>query len=81
MTKTEALHWIAEIFEEEAGEINESSMRDDIECWDSIGMLTLMAELDTEFDIQVDEDQLSELQSVGSVVELLRQHNVLVDAR
>jgi acyl carrier protein len=71
MTKEEALGWVASLFEEEVEDISLDTPREEIPAWDSLGTLTLMAGLDEEFDIQLDENQIAELRSVGDVVAIL----------
>ena len=46
LTTQAALHWIAEVFEEKPSVVIPSATADDLQGWDSLGMLTLMAELD-----------------------------------
>ena len=71
MTKEEALDWVANHFEEEVVDISLDTPREDIPAWDSLGTLTLMAGLDEEFSIQLNEDQIADLRNVGDVVALL----------
>ena len=61
VTITEALSWIAELFEEPVENIQPETLRDDIESWDSLGILALMASLDEDFDIILSEDEFLEL--------------------
>ena len=79
MNTQQAIKWIAELFEEEPDQVTEESSRDDLEYWDSMGMLSLMAELDTEFNIVLEEKQLSELSSVRDLLTLMREHKVICD--
>jgi len=79
MNTQQAIKWIAELFEEEPDQVTEESSRDDLEYWDSMGMLSLMAELDTEFNIVLEEEQLSELSSVSDLLTLMREHKVICD--
>lgn len=79
MNTQQAIKWIAELFEEEPDQITEQSTRDDLEYWDSMGMLSLMAELDSEFNIVLEEEQLSELSSVGDLIVLMREHKVICE--
>lgn len=76
MTQEDALTWIAEIFEEPPENVRESSTRDEIAGWDSLGVLTLMASLDERFDIRLTEQELGELQCVGDILALLERHDV-----
>ena len=71
MTTEEAFEWVANLFEESAEELALDTPRENIPAWDSLGTLTLMAGLDEEFDIQLNEDQIAELRTVGDVVAIL----------
>ena len=52
MSQNEALHWVAELFEESAAGIQPDTSRDAMPNWDSLGVLTLMAGLSERFDVQ-----------------------------
>lgn len=77
MTLQEALNWIANIFEAPVEEIHPQTKRDDIEGWDSLGTLTLMAQLDEEFEILLSEDELSELKVVEDILTILKDRGIL----
>lgn len=77
MSKSEALAWIAGIFDQPADAISPETSRDQIETWDSIGTLTLMAELDERFDLTVDEEVLAGLDSIGSLLKMLEDHGLV----
>ena len=73
----EALAWIAELFEENPDNIKADTLREKIEAWDSLGMLTLMSRLDEDFNIILEEDQASELKSIADLLAILRSHGCL----
>ena len=73
----EALAWLAEIFEAPPESIQPDTPRDKVEAWDSLGMLALMARLDEELEIILDEDQAAELKTIGNVLEIMRAHGRL----
>jgi len=77
MTAQEALAWVADIFEEPAARLIPETPRSDIPAWDSLGVLTLMARLDEEFQILLAEGELQALRTVGDILELLRRHGRL----
>jgi acyl carrier protein len=77
MTKDEALEWIAELFEESVENITPETPRDDIPAWDSLGILTLMARLDEDFEILLEEEEVQELRSVNDILEALMRHGKL----
>ena len=77
VTITEALSWIAELFEEPVENIQPETLRDDIESWDSLGILALMASLDEDFDIILSEDEFQELRKVEDILKALEQKGCL----
>ena len=77
VTLTEALSWVAELFEEPVENIQPETPRDDIEGWDSLGILALMASLDEDFDIILSEDEFQELRKVEHILKTLEQNGCL----
>ena len=77
MNITEALSWIAEVFEETVENVQPETQREEIEGWDSLGTLTLMARLDEDFEIILSDDGLSELQAVEDILKVLKLHGHL----
>lgn len=77
VTVTEALVMLAEIFEEDEADINVDSARDDIDGWDSMGVLSLMAEFDSRFDILLSSDVLETLTSIQDLINILKEHGAL----
>jgi len=74
-----ALAWIANVFEESPENITADTPRDEIEAWDSLGMLTLMSMLDEEFGIFLTEDHVQNMRSVKDILEVLRSNGKLQD--
>lgn len=81
MKTEEALAWIANVFEEPSGKVTLDTQRDEIQAWDSLGMLTLMSVLDEEFEIFLSEEQLQDMKSVHDILEVLRIHGMLQDGK
>lgn len=73
----EALQMLAECFGESVADLAPQRVREDIEGWDSMGALMLMAELDERCDLQLDAEQSRRLLSVGDVLDYLRSHQRL----
>lgn len=77
---TEAIEWFAEIFETSENEISTETKREDIEGWDSMGVLTLMAELDDRFSITLSQDELENIDSINDLLDVLKKNDVLADS-
>jgi acyl carrier protein len=75
----QALELLAETFDEPLDRIVESTPREAIAGWDSMGALSLMAELDERFNIELTADGSRALLQVADVIELLRRHGALAD--
>ncbi len=79
MTVNEALRWFAEMFEELEENIAPDTKREDIEGWDSLGILTLMAELDERLDITLSQEELENLGGIDDLLSVLRRHDALAE--
>ena len=73
MKLEEALMWIADLFEESVEDIHPETLKEDIPAWDSLGVLTLMAELDENFGILLTEEEMQKLQKINDIFEILRR--------
>lgn len=80
MNQQDALHWIAEVFEDAPDRIKADTPRKDIAGWDSLGTLSLIAGLDEKFDIHLSEQEIEGLQNVGDILAVLRREGALADA-
>lgn len=76
-TKEEALNWIAELFEQPIGELTPESLRENIPIWDSLGTLTLMADLDEKYDIMLSDVELRDMTRVGDILDVLQREGKL----
>lgn len=79
ITTEDALKWIANVFEVSPENITADTPRDEIEAWDSLGMLTLMSVLDEDFEILLSEDQVQNMRAVSDIIDVLRSSGKLVD--
>ena len=74
MTEEEAVGWIAELFEEKPEQLTPDTGRADIQAWDSLGVLTLMAGLDSTFSIQLSDDEVQSMRKVSDILVILRRN-------
>jgi acyl carrier protein len=77
MTQRDAVEWIAKLFEVSPQQLTPDTLRDDISAWDSLGVLTLMASLDSDFGIVLSDDDIQSIKSVGDVLEIMRRNGKL----
>jgi acyl carrier protein len=48
--------------------------------WDSIGHMTLVAEIESAFDVMLETDDILGLSSVSKAIDILKRHGVSFDA-
>ncbi len=77
MTEKEALEWIADMFEMDSEEMHPEMQRRDVPAWDSLGMLTLLARLDDDLDIQLDDQETEQMRTIADIVRMLRQKGAI----
>ncbi len=77
ITTTDAIKMLAEAFDEPVTKLAAEVARDSIPGWDSMGALTLMAELDERFGIELSADESKKMTHVRDVLALLKQHGAL----
>lgn len=77
MTQQEALNWVAELFEQDSHKLAPSTSRDDIEAWDSLGVLTMLSALDRDFGIVLSDGEIQGMQQVDDILDILRRNGKL----
>lgn len=77
MMQQEAIAWIAQVFEIAPEQLTPDTHRDEIPVWDSLGVLTLMAALDSDFGIVLTDEDIQRIKTVGDLLALMRQHGKL----
>jgi len=75
MSTEEILEWLSELFNEPKGSISLETLREDIPEWDSLGALTLMAEMDEKFGVVLSNSELDSLSAVSDIMEVLRKND------
>ena len=79
MKENEALLFITKAFGERPENIRPDASKDEIPNWDSIGTISLMAELDEQFCITLEEKDLGALNRIDDILNVLRKHGKLLD--
>lgn len=77
MTESEALDWLAVLFDESPGSLARDTPREDVPSWDSVGTLTLMAEMDSRFGVLLSDTDLRGLLKVSDVLDILARNGHL----
>lgn len=74
MNKQEFLNALEEILELDADSLTEEQVLADLESWDSLAFLSVIAMADEEFDLVIQGSKLEEINSVGDLVSLVSEH-------
>ena len=77
ITETEAIEWVAGMFDQPVEQLTPETARDDIPIWDSLGVLTLMADFDEKFSIVLTDADMRGMQKVDDILEVLRKNGKL----
>lgn len=80
VTTAQALQMIATALEESLENIRPEVLLKDLNGWDSMGVLLVMAELDERFGIFVEEDKIESFEHVSDLLAILAAENVLADS-
>ena len=62
-----------EFFDDEEIELDDETTADDIEDWDSLNHITLMAAVEDEFGIRFTMGEVSGMKNVGEMVEIIKR--------
>lgn len=79
VTTHEALTMLAQVFEEPLERLSPATPRAQVAGWDSMGALSLMAELDERFGIELTADVSRSITHIGGILDLLRAKGALSD--
>ena len=68
---------IREVFEIEAEIIDENWTSEDIPDWDSVGHLNLIMEVEKEFGIKIEIEEMFEIEKLGDITRILQKKNAI----
>jgi acyl carrier protein len=77
MTQPEAIGWIARVFETSPDQFTPDTPREGVAAWDSLGVLTLMASLDSDFGIVLTDEDVQEVKTVGDILHVMQRNGKL----
>ena len=69
---------VSETFAIDKSEIKDESTPDDIANWTSITHMELVAKFDQEFGVDLDVDEVTEMDTITKMKEVLRKHGVKI---
>jgi len=59
------------------GELDRNSSPDNVKTWDSLGYVSLIAMIDTELGVTIEDDKLQEIETLGHLIDMLKSFGVL----
>lgn len=65
--------FISEVFEIEPDQIKDDITPDDIESWTSVSHMDLMARFEETFNIELDVEDITEMDSIGAMKAILKE--------
>ncbi len=71
MNQNRIIEIIASVLEMNSSEINLDSNTDNVESWDSMKQLFMVSELEQEFNIEFDTDEMEKMKSVKIIVDII----------
>jgi acyl carrier protein len=79
ISTSQALSMIAEAINAPEGDVQPEAELEDLQWWDSMGVLLLMAEMDERFSIILEEATIKSLAKVSDILKILTDANAIVD--
>ena len=76
ISNDELLDMFAELFQEPRNSIMPDRKLESIEGWDSVGILTLMAEIDEKFGVALSTEDIQNFVSLSDIIAWLTANNV-----
>jgi acyl carrier protein len=67
---------VADTFKISRDDIKDESTPDDIEKWDSVTHMDLLAKFEQAFKVNFDMEEISEMQTIGMIKQILRKKGV-----
>lgn len=67
---------VRRVFKITDGPINENWTSVNISEWDSLGHLNFIMEIEKEFDIKVEIEEMFEIQKLSDINKILKKHNI-----
>jgi acyl carrier protein len=68
--------YVCQVFGIELEELSDDSTPDDIDGWDSVTHMDLMAFFEDEWDLALDVEEITEMITIGLMKEALKKHGV-----
>lgn len=80
VAKEDVLLMLSEVFEESPDSLSPERELASIDAWDSIGVLTLMAELDDQYGVALATEEIQNLSTIADILAVLKLKGVDISA-
>jgi len=77
MTKEEFVEECCFALQVDSGTLNEESSPENVDNWDSMGWLSLIAMIDEKFGLDLDIDMLKDVEKLGDLVNILEKNELI----
>ncbi|HGJ64585.1 TPA: acyl carrier protein [bacterium] len=77
MTRQEFIEECCVALQVESGSLNEESSPDDVEMWDSMGWLSLIAMIDEKLGVTLDTDDLKNVKKLGDFIGMFEEQGLI----
>jgi acyl carrier protein len=67
---------ISRLFGLEMDDIGDNSGSDNVQGWDSMGQILLIGEIERDFNVRLTPNEMSGINKLSAIKEVLRRHNV-----
>ncbi|MGB5105757.1 MAG: acyl carrier protein [Candidatus Zixiibacteriota bacterium] len=73
MIREKVLRIVGQVLEVDPASLTDESSGKTIEAWDSLKHINLILSLEEEFDVHLNDEQILKMNSVGSIVSILKE--------
>jgi acyl carrier protein len=74
----DVLLMLGEVFEESQDGLSLERKLESIDGWDSVGVLTLMAELDDQYNVALETEEIQNFSTVSDIVAILKEKGLSI---
>ena len=67
---------ISNVLEIDINAVNKETSPDNTDSWDSLNMVKVVIEIEKEFGVRFELDDISDISNVGDIVNLLKDHKI-----
>ena len=58
-----------------SNEVNEDSSTETLSEWDSLAYMSILSEIEVDYDVEITEDNIGSFDSISSIVQIIQKNN------